>query len=113
MFLNEWDRMEEDLATLAIEQGMPLTTALGHVCRKYPDYQAREALLAAISVATQIDLNSGGLSDTAPEKLLRHYKAVVALTADVIALKSSARSCADLVHLWDVTGDTVFLPPDP
>lgn len=100
--------MKEELAVLAIANELPLTAAIGQVCRANTTSHARDLLLAAISVATQIDANSAGLSNSDPGRLLGQYKAVVALTADVIALRASTQTCADLIALWDKTGDTLF-----
>ncbi len=109
MFVSEWDRLEEELALLAVGQAMPLNCAIGTVCRQNTQASAQSLLLAAISVATQIDANTPGLSDVNDHTLLAHYKAVAALTADVIGLSDAKATCADLATLWQQTGDRVFL----
>lgn len=106
--MNEWDRLEEELALLAVAQAMPFNQAIGTICRRNLKASARSLLLAAISVATQIDANTPGLSDADAHTLLAQYRAVAALTADVFGLSVDNASCADLDTYWQHTGDRVF-----
>lgn len=109
MRLEEWDRLELELAQLVVEESIPMAAAISSVCRNNKKCCAKSLLLAAISFAAHLDEFFGSDAPEGAALSLERYKVIVGLAADVATLSQKTQYCEDLQSHWTRTADDVFV----
>ena len=109
MRMKEWDRLEEQVAVLTLEEGLPLHEAIGNVCKNNPASPVKCLLLAVVSYVTCIELSKIRETGSLCSSSLTNYRVLAALTADASALLDTQITCRDLVNFWLISRDELFL----
>ena len=104
MLLNEWNKLESEIATLILADNMSLQEAIWITCNNNPNSAVNALLLAAISFATHYEIHN----EIDLPLALAHHRTVVALTADVAALRHQFPTCTELLTHWWITEDSFF-----
>ncbi len=109
MRLTDIDTIEQQLAALVIEKGVPMERALGEISRGDANLSVDVVLLAAISVVIHLDSFTGYTPENTVEASLQRHRVISAFAADVALLSGKPRTCRSLQEVWRETGDRMFM----
>ncbi|MGC1503517.1 MAG: hypothetical protein WA782_05180 [Sulfitobacter sp.] len=109
MRLKEIDAIEQQIAELVIDYGMPIERALGIVSRAAAERCVDVVLLAAISVAIHLDEFTGYTAENTVQASLSRHRVISAFAADVALISGKSRTCQSLLEVWRETGDKLFV----
>ncbi|MFK7874512.1 MAG: hypothetical protein AB8B71_01865 [Paracoccaceae bacterium] len=111
MHLEDWDNLEEYIATLVVTQGISLSAAVGRACVNNPNATVKSLILATISVATHLGQHETNDAKIRNDMIFDRYKTITSLAADIASLDDRQQLCRDLVTYWHFNRDNEFLYP--
>lgn len=91
-----------------LENDFSLASAIGSICKKYPQSSADTLLLGTISFVTNFDASIGIDSQLLIKQSRERYGLIAALAAEIALLNTSNRLCSDLSQFWYATSNQIF-----
>lgn len=109
MWVELWDKLEEQLAVLVIEESMSFTKAIALTCKHNPNVPARCLMLATASLAAHFDTGLIAADSHRERASCKLNKVAVLLAVDISALTGQSPTCLELWEFWLLSEDKVFL----